>query len=268
MSETLSLNSILRYARVNPLHCFSKWPLDTVRNACLGVMNENNYPLIYDDYTADWAEQWIMFFLKEDGTRDYDTTEKLLQWYLMGTYDRQDEKINPFAIRAIEFAIELASDYKFAGIDGKITKTITRRMLKDDGPYLYPDISSIRKYLKYRLIRIFGSGIFQINWFGKTNYEIKEDDYSEGHWVDFERALKIILHVEDYRFTWILDQAYQLLLEGTICPRFGDFDSSVTRIQHMMTIDYSIKKLNEFWQEAIKEGISDKLESVQSLIDD
>lgn len=239
-----------------PTAYFDEYPVDWVRDECLKALGQGRYLLTLS--SSDWAERWILFLLGKE-PREAERAFKILSWYLFANSScGEGDKETDLAVRAIEFAIGLSENTSYSLCYGnRIAKDVTGRLCKRDGAVLYPEVKGIKEYLNGLIMDIWEVGIVRRIKFQCTSYSINKRSYLEDGWHNLERALKVILHMEDFSFISMLDQTLQFIHEGTSLPEYGPHFQKKLNI---VVLEESIANLRRICKQKIREKNAETLQ--------
>ena len=220
---TRSFQSIID-ERKNVFEKFEKWPILEVREACLKQLEGWSHGI--DDHIAQWAEDAIRDLAGEK------LAEKLLSWYVFAPQDESS------AVRALEFAISLSEEKMEFG-SAIVSKIICGRICSKHW-ILYPAVPSLPNFIENLLNKLAEWGKFR--------------DYFEIEWHCAERALKMVLHGEDFSFLPKIETILELFKAQKISPQ-RDLPL-YTRDMHIAVFQSARRTLCKIQRRKIREALT------------
>lgn len=184
---------------LGPFYVFDQFPITEIRKICLATIRERLEQI--DVWEANWFESRILSIRNQNKPLDRDDIwEELLAIYI-GKSQRD------FAVRALEFAINLGQQEKRYELENCVAKLVTKKIC--DSPELYTQLLSIKRLVEAMLNAV-------DNEFHQE-YRIC-DDYGNVEWKQFKRALTIILAGRDISYLSRLEDIAMKFDSHVIAP--------------------------------------------------
>jgi len=226
-NETLYRNIEYMEDPMAIFHTFDQYPLDEIRQRCLKQLKRRSNNIQYSE-EFEWLENHIRVFLQESRVNE-------MAYELLSSYLYQATHVNQGRLRALKFAFQL--DREDLITRDRLTKLVYGTIM--DHPNLYWQTPAAHE-LVARLIHFF------------LPYNVDTvNDYSDITWIDFERAIRIILKTEDITFIQNLQEIQQLQKQKRIIPCKHFRGSLFPAATHPVIVGQTIKQLQKLKKELV-----------------